>query len=102
MMIGGEPEPVGRLDPIFATLAPGIGTIERTPGRARKGGPAERGDVHRGPKGAGHVGKRGRRGSERRAMQPYAEGIDSKQSGAMRDAPGERPTSRDHATDRER
>src|SRR6266403_494929 len=53
MMIGGEPEVVNRLDPIFATLAPGKGDISRTPGREAMGGTAEQGYLHCGPNGAG-------------------------------------------------
>ena len=53
MMIGGEKEVVQRLDPIFATLAPGIGNIPRTPGREKLGGTAENGYLHCGPNGAG-------------------------------------------------
>src|SRR6266571_3578544 len=57
MMIGGEPEVVKRLDPIFKTLAPGRGSIERTPGREKAGGTAEQGYLHCGPNGAGHFVK---------------------------------------------
>src|ERR1700693_91415 len=57
MMIGGEPEVVQHLDPIFATLAPGIGTIPRTPGREKLGGSSEQGYLHCGPSGAGHLAK---------------------------------------------
>ena len=57
MMIGGEPGVVGHLDPIFATLAPGIGTIDRTPGRAPGKGTAEQGYLHCGANGAGHFVK---------------------------------------------
>src|SRR5262249_4828016 len=52
MMIGGPKEAVDRLDPIFATLAPGIGDIPRTPGREGRGGSAEQGYMHCGPSGA--------------------------------------------------
>jgi 6-phosphogluconate dehydrogenase len=57
MMIGGEPEVVKHLDPIFATLAPGIGDIPRTPGRAKLGDTSEYGYLHCGPNGAGHFVK---------------------------------------------
>jgi hypothetical protein len=57
MMIGGDPGVVNHLDPIFATLAPGIGDIPRTPGRDRAGGTAEQGYLHCGPHGAGHFVK---------------------------------------------
>ena len=90
MMIGGEREPVERLDPIFATLAPGIGAIERTPGRATKGGSAERGYVHCGPNGAGHFVKMVHNGIEYGLMQAYAEGFDILHSVAKADVPAER------------
>src|SRR5574339_946454 len=57
MMIGGETPVVKRLDPIFATLAPGRGTIDPTPGRERRGGTAEQGYLHCGPNGGGHFVK---------------------------------------------
>jgi 6-phosphogluconate dehydrogenase len=76
MMIGGDPEAFARLDPIFATLAPGIGTIERTPGRDAKGGTAENGYIHCGPNGAGHFVKMIHNGIEYGLMQAYAEGFD--------------------------
>src|SRR5271169_2588720 len=57
MMIGGEETVVKRLDPIFAQLAPGMGAIDRTPGRAKVGGTAEDGYLHCGPNGAGHFVK---------------------------------------------
>src|SRR6202022_4588829 len=62
MMIGGEAEVVRRLDPIFATLAPGIGDIPRTPGREVKGGPAEQGLLPWRPKGCRPFGKIGPKG----------------------------------------
>jgi 6-phosphogluconate dehydrogenase len=75
MMIGGEREIVQRLDPIFATLAPGIGNIERTPGRERLGGTAERGYLHCGANGAGHFVKMVHNGIEYGIMAAYAEGL---------------------------
>ena len=57
MMIGGDKAVVQRLDPIFATLAPGIGDIPRTPGREKLGGTAEQGYLHCGQNGAGHFVK---------------------------------------------
>jgi 6-phosphogluconate dehydrogenase len=90
MMIGGAREPVERLDPIFATLAPGIGAIERTPGRATKGGAAERGYLHCGPNGAGHFVKMVHNGIEYGLMQAYAEGFDILHSVATADVPAER------------
>jgi len=75
MMIGGEPEVVGRLDPIFATLAPGRGDIPRTPGREKMGGTAEQGYLHCGPNGAGHFVKMVHNGIEYGLMAAYAEGM---------------------------
>jgi len=74
-MIGGEPEIVARLDPIFKTLAPGRGHIERTPGRERASGSAEDGYLHCGPSGAGHFVKMVHNGIEYGLMAAYAEGI---------------------------
>ena len=75
MMIGGENEVVQRLDPVFATLAPGIGNIPRTPGREKIGGTAERGYLHCGPNGAGHFVKMVHNGIEYGIMAAYAEGL---------------------------
>src|SRR5258708_144067 len=90
MMIGGDRETVQRLDPIFATLAPGRGTIEPTPHRENKGGSAERGYIHCGPNGAGHFVKMVHNGIEYGLMQAYAEGFDILHSVAMADVPAER------------
>src|SRR6185295_6872742 len=57
MMIGGPQAAVQRLDPIFRTLAPGVGNIDRTPGRDKAGGTSEMGYLHCGPSGAGHFVK---------------------------------------------
>ncbi len=75
MMIGGELDVVQRLDPIFATLAPGIGDIPRTPGRDKLGGTAEQGYLHCGPNGAGHFVKMVHNGIEYGIMAAYAEGL---------------------------
>jgi 6-phosphogluconate dehydrogenase len=75
MMIGGEPETVRHLDPVFATLAPGVGNIERTPGRDKVGGTAEQGYLHCGPNGAGHFVKMVHNGIEYGIMAAYAEGL---------------------------
>jgi 6-phosphogluconate dehydrogenase len=75
LMIGGEKEVVRRLDPIFATLAPGPGDIARTPGREKKGGTAENGYLHCGPSGAGHFVKMIHNGIEYGLMAAYAEGL---------------------------
>jgi 6-phosphogluconate dehydrogenase len=75
MMIGGEPAVVARLDPIFATLAPGRGDVPRTPGREKLGGTAEQGYLHCGPNGAGHFVKMVHNGIEYGLMAAYAEGL---------------------------
>jgi 6-phosphogluconate dehydrogenase len=76
MMIGGEKEVVSRLDPIFAALAPGAGTIARTPGRDGRDSRVEQGYLHAGPPGAGHFVKMVHNGIEYGLMQAYAEGFD--------------------------
>jgi 6-phosphogluconate dehydrogenase len=75
MMIGGEEGIVRHLDPIFARLAPGIGDIARTPGRATGSGTAEQGYLHCGANGAGHFVKMVHNGIEYGMMQAYAEGF---------------------------
>jgi 6-phosphogluconate dehydrogenase len=74
-MIGGETEIVQHLDPIFKTLAPGKGTIERTPGRDKAPGTAEEGYLHCGPHGAGHFVKMVHNGIEYGMMAAFAEGL---------------------------
>jgi 6-phosphogluconate dehydrogenase len=76
MMIGGDKEIVTRLDPIFAALAPGLGTILRTPGREARDPRVEHGYLHAGPAGAGHFVKMIHNGIEYGMMQAYAEGFD--------------------------
>jgi len=75
MMIGGEPKAIKHLDPIFATLAPGMDNIARTPGRERVAGTAEQGYLHCGPNGAGHFVKMVHNGIEYGMMAAYAEGL---------------------------
>ncbi len=75
MMIGGETEIVRRLDPIFATLAPGPGEVPRTAGRDKLSGTAEQGYLHCGPNGAGHFVKMVHNGIEYGLMAAYAEGM---------------------------
>ena len=74
-MIGGETEIVQHLDPIFKTLAPGRGNVDRTPGREKVGGTAEEGYLHCGPAGAGHFVKMVHNGIEYGLMAAYAEGL---------------------------
>ena len=76
MMIGGSKESVDLLDPVFATLAPGLGTIPRTKGRHAQDNRAECGYIHAGPAGAGHFVKMVHNGIEYGLMQAYAEGFD--------------------------
>ena len=76
LMIGGDSQVVDMLDPIFSTLAPGIGTIERTADREGADPRAERGYIHAGPAGAGHFVKMIHNGIEYGLMQAYAEGFD--------------------------
>jgi len=75
MMIGGSVESVQRLDPVFKTLAPGMGEIPRTPGRDSSDGTAELGYLHCGPSGAGHFVKMVHNGIEYGVMAAYAEGL---------------------------
>jgi 6-phosphogluconate dehydrogenase len=75
LMIGGPNEAVRRLDPIFKALAPGRGSIERTPGREEASGTAEEGYLHCGPSGAGHFVKMVHNGIEYGLMAAYAEGM---------------------------
>jgi 6-phosphogluconate dehydrogenase len=75
LMIGGEAEPVQRLDPIFRTIAPGRGSAARTPGRTRAHGTAEDGYLHCGPNGAGHFVKMVHNGVEYGMMAAIAEGL---------------------------
>src|SRR5580658_10939755 len=75
MMIGGETEVVRRLDPIFATLAPGPGDVPPTPGREKRGGTATQGYLHSGPNGAGHFVKMVHNVIEYGLMAAYAEGL---------------------------
>jgi len=75
MMIGGDSKVVERLDPIFASLAPGLGDIARTPGREKLGGTSEHGYLHCGASGAGHFVKMVHNGIEYGMMAAYAEGL---------------------------
>ena len=75
LMIGGPDGAVERLDPIFKTVAPGLGEIERTPGRSGDPTPAEQGYLHCGPTGAGHFVKMVHNGIEYGLMAAYAEGL---------------------------
>jgi 6-phosphogluconate dehydrogenase len=89
MMIGGPPEGVQQLDPIFKTLAPGPGDIPRTVGREKISGTAEQGYIHCGPSGAGHFVKMVHNGIEYGLMQAYAEGFDIFKNANSKDVPEE-------------
>jgi 6-phosphogluconate dehydrogenase len=75
LMIGGEKEQVAALDSVFRSLAPGPGTIERTPGREARASTAEHGYLHCGPSGAGHFVKMVHNGIEYGLMAAYGEGL---------------------------
>jgi len=87
LMIGGEKEVVRRLDPIFKTLAPGMGDVPHTAGREKRGGTAEHGYLHCGPSGAGHFVKMVHNGIEYGLMQAYAEGFDILLNASSKDLP---------------
>ncbi|HUY67899.1 MAG TPA: decarboxylating 6-phosphogluconate dehydrogenase [Alphaproteobacteria bacterium] len=87
MMIGGPKQAVDHLDPIFAALAPGLGDIPRTNGRAKGDTRAERGYIHAGPSGAGHFVKMVHNGIEYGLMQAYAEGFDILRNKDSKDLP---------------
>ena len=91
MMIGGPKQAVDHLDPIFSALAPGVGEIPRTTGRAGDPGAgangAERGYIHAGPSGAGHFVKMVHNGIEYGLMQAYAEGFDILRNKDSKDLP---------------
>jgi 6-phosphogluconate dehydrogenase len=89
MMIGGPKQAVDHLDPIFAALAPGLGDIPRTPGRAKLDPRAERGYIHAGPNGAGHFVKMVHNGIEYGIMQAYAEGFDILRKRDSQDLPAD-------------
>src|SRR3954469_14621053 len=87
MMIGGDKAVADRLDALFAALAPGIGDIPRTPGRAGRDPRIEQGYIHAGPVGAGHFVKMIHNGIEYGLMQAYAEGFDILKSKAGAEIP---------------
>jgi len=89
MMIGGDRTVIERLDPIFAALAPGLGTVPRTPHREGRDPRAERGYIHAGPSGAGHFVKMVHNGIEYGLMQAYAEGFDVLRNAASPELPAE-------------
>ena len=90
MMIGGDKEAVDRLDPIFNALAPGAGTIPKTPRREKRDPRVEQGYLHCGPVGSGHFVKMVHNGIEYGLMQAYAEGFDILQKVNTKAIPEER------------
>jgi len=76
MMIGGDKPAFDHLEPLFKTLAPGIGNIEKTPGRENRQSTAEQGYLYTGPAGSGHFVKMVHNGIEYGLMQAYGEGLD--------------------------
>jgi 6-phosphogluconate dehydrogenase len=90
MMIGGDQSAATHLDPIFKSLAPGIGTIPRTPGREGKASTAEEGYLYTGPAGSGHFVKMVHNGIEYGLMQAYAEGMDVLKGVGQESIPAER------------
>jgi 6-phosphogluconate dehydrogenase len=93
-MIGGEPDVVKRLDPVFRALAPPTGSAPRTPGREKAGGTAEHGYLHCGPNGAGHFVKMVHNGIEYGIMAAYAEGFNILRHAGV----GAKPQERDAET----
>jgi 6-phosphogluconate dehydrogenase len=90
MMIGGDKPAFDQLDPIFKTLAPGVGTIEKTRGRENRQSTAEEGYLYTGPAGSGHFVKMVHNGIEYGLMQAYAEGLDILKGVAQESIPAER------------
>jgi 6-phosphogluconate dehydrogenase len=89
LMIGGPEQAVTRLEPIFASLAPGVEAAERTPGREGDPAPAEHGYLHCGPSGAGHFTKMVHNGIEYGVMAAYAEGLNILHNADIGDRPRE-------------
>jgi 6-phosphogluconate dehydrogenase len=94
LMIGGEPEVVNRLQPIFASIAPGVDAAPRTPGRTGEPSMAEQGYFHCGPNGAGHFVKMVHNGIEYGIMAAYAEGLNviKNADAGLRDREGDAET----------
>jgi 6-phosphogluconate dehydrogenase len=85
LMVGGQPDIVARLEPIFTSLAPGVAAASRTPGRVGEPSPAEQGWLHCGPIGAGHFVKMVHNGIEYALMAAYAEGLNILQNANVGD-----------------
>jgi 6-phosphogluconate dehydrogenase len=82
LMVGGPRDAYERMEPVFATLAPGLGDTPRTPGRSGEPAPEEKGYLHCGPSGSGHFVKMVHNGIEYGAMQAYAEGFEILEAGS--------------------
>ncbi len=97
-MIGGPRNEIERLDPIFKTLAPGRGSLERTPGREKLGGTSEEGYLYCGPAGAGHFVKMVHNGIEYGLMAAYAEGLNilKHANAGKQDRPADAETTPEH------
>jgi 6-phosphogluconate dehydrogenase len=89
LMMGGEKETVAYLDPIWKTLAPGTGTVERTPSRSGARSTAEEGYLYCGPAGSGHFTKMVHNGIEYGLMQAFAEGFDIMKNASSPQLPAE-------------
>jgi 6-phosphogluconate dehydrogenase len=89
LMVGAEPDTFNHLEPIFATLAPGLGSIDRTKGRTAEPTRAEKGYIHAGPNGAGHFVKMIHNGIEYGLMQAFAEGFDIFKNANTKELPPE-------------
>ena len=89
LMIGGEDGPVKSLYPIFESIAPGIGDVDRTPGRTGEPSPEEKGFLHCGPNGAGHFVKMVHNGIEYGIMAAYGEGFDILHNADLDNRPAE-------------
>ncbi len=89
LMVGGEPDNFNRLEPIFATLAPGVGSIDRTKGRTGEPTRAEKGYIYAGPNGAGHFVKMIHNGIEYGLMEAFAEGFDIFKNANTKELPPE-------------
>ncbi|MCB9915012.1 MAG: decarboxylating 6-phosphogluconate dehydrogenase [Planctomycetes bacterium] len=88
-MIGGEPQVIARLEPLFAALAPGVDAAPATPGRDARRGSADRGYLHCGPAGAGHFVKMVHNGIEYGLMAAYAEGLNVLRGASIGEHAGE-------------
>ena len=87
LMVGADKEVFAHLDPIFKTLAPGVGDVAPSAGRSTEGRTAHEGYLHCGPNGAGHFVKMVHNGIEYGLMQAYGEGFDIMKNAVSKDLP---------------